>query len=115
MNPIKLIKEWPQTDGLPSWVGDTQQNSEFTIYICRYRNEELLTDGGRIRTTKSEEGIYTLTILSTKPHDFGVYKAVARNKLGKVTCRARLMLGGELNNKFVMFMLTSCPPTCKAS
>ncbi len=72
-----------------------KQNQTFFYFHCRYRNEELLTDGGRIRTTKSEEGIFTLTILSTKPHDFGVYKCVARNKHGKVTCRARLMLGGQ--------------------
>lgn len=64
-----------------------------TPSVSWYRNDELLTDGGRVRTFKGEEGRHNLTILSTKPHDFGVFKCVARNKYGKVTCRARMLLG----------------------
>ena len=63
--------------------------------VSWYRNDELLTDGGRIRTSHGEDGHFMLTVLSTKPHDFGVYKCVARNKYGKVTCRARMLCGGE--------------------
>jgi serine/threonine protein kinase len=63
--------------------------------VSWYRNDEHLTDGGRVRTTKSEDGRYSLTILSTKPHDFGVYKCVARNRYGTVTCRARMHCGNH--------------------
>jgi len=63
--------------------------------VSWYRNDEHLTDGGRVRTTKSEDGRYSLTILSTKPHDFGVFKCVARNKFGTVTCRARMSCGNN--------------------
>lgn len=62
--------------------------------VSWYRNDELLTDGGRVRTSHTEDGRHSLTVLSTKPNDFGVYKCVARNKHGKVTCRARMLLGG---------------------
>lgn len=58
-----------------------------------YRNDGFLTDGGRIRTSQSEDGYYSLTVLSTKPNDSGVYKCVARNKYGTVTCRASMLLG----------------------
>lgn len=61
--------------------------------VSWYRNDEHLTDGGRVRTSKSEDGRYSLTVLSTKPHDFGVYKCVARNRFGTVTCRARMLCG----------------------
>ncbi|ELU05513.1 hypothetical protein CAPTEDRAFT_229047 [Capitella teleta] len=61
--------------------------------VSWYRNEELLTDGGRVRTTKGDDGRHTITILSTKPNDFGVYKCVARNRFGTVTCRARMLCG----------------------
>ncbi|KAI0234283.1 Obscurin [Lamellibrachia satsuma] len=61
--------------------------------VSWYRNEELLTDGGRVRTASSDDGHFSLTVLSTKPHDFGVYKCVARNRYGTVTCRARMLLG----------------------
>ena len=37
----------------------------------------------------------SLTVLNTLPHDFGVYKCVARNKFGTVTCRARMLVGGK--------------------
>ncbi|KAK2145039.1 hypothetical protein LSH36_707g01145 [Paralvinella palmiformis] len=59
-----------------------------------YRNEELLSTGGRVRiSASSEEGAHSLTVLQTKPNDFGVYKCVARNKYGTVTCRARMLCG----------------------
>ena len=63
--------------------------------VTWYRNEELLSEGGRVRLSKNSEGRHTLTILQTKPHDFGVFKCVARNKYGTVTCRARMLMGGK--------------------
>ena len=63
--------------------------------ISWYRNEELLTDGGRVRTSANDNGQHTLVVLSTKPNDLGVFKCVARNKFGTATCRARLLFGGN--------------------
>ena len=65
-----------------------------------YRNEELLSEGGRVRIVRGDDGRHSLTVLQTKPNDFGVYKCVARNKYGTVTCRARMLCGGET---FVLF------------
>jgi len=62
--------------------------------VSWYRNEELLSEGGRVRISKHDDGRHALTILQTKPNDFGVYKSVARNKYGTVTCRARMLCGG---------------------
>ena len=59
-----------------------------------YRNEELLSEGGRVRVVRGDDGRHSLTVLQTKPNDFGVYKCVARNKYGTVTCRARMLCGG---------------------
>ncbi|CAD5121391.1 DgyrCDS9913 [Dimorphilus gyrociliatus] len=61
--------------------------------VSWYRNDEILTQGGRVRTWDDGKGRHTLTILQTKPNDFGVFKCIARNKYGKVTCRARMLLG----------------------
>ena len=65
--------------------------------VSWYRNDEALSDGGRVVTSQSDDAAngvrHSLTVLSTKPHDSGVYKCVARNKHGTVTCRARFLLG----------------------
>ncbi|ESO11851.1 hypothetical protein HELRODRAFT_71319, partial [Helobdella robusta] len=64
--------------------------------ITWFRNDELLSEGGRVKIEKDVgRGKYSLTILQTKPNDFGVYKCVARNKYGTVTCRARMLCGSQ--------------------
>ncbi|XP_055959480.1 obscurin-like [Patella vulgata] len=65
--------------------------------VTWYRNEELLTDGARIRIDLTDDGVATLLILSAKPYDGGVYKCVARNKYGRATSRARLLAGDVPN------------------
>ena len=70
--------------------------------ISWYRNDEVLNEGGRVKVNKHQEaGKYSLTILQTKPNDFGVYKCVARNKFGTVTSKARMLCGSEFPS--VMF------------
>ncbi|XP_064598573.1 obscurin-like isoform X2 [Liolophura sinensis] len=61
--------------------------------ITWYRNEGMLSDGQRIRTSLTEDGRASITVLNTMPNDVGVYKCIVRNKLGTVTSRARLLLG----------------------
>ena len=70
--------------------------------VSWYRNDELLTDGGRIRTANGDGGEHTLTVLSTKPHDFGVYKCIARNKHGKMICRASMLMGGKYRDRMLV-------------
>nr|KAG5697851.1 hypothetical protein BaRGS_017108 [Batillaria attramentaria] len=41
-----------------------------------YKNEELLSDGSRVKQELSEDGQATLTITAAKPYDAGVYKYV---------------------------------------
>lgn len=65
--------------------------------ITWYRNEGMLSDGQRIRTSFTEDGRASITVLNTMPNDVGVYKCIVRNKLGTVTSRARLLLGGQYN------------------
>jgi hypothetical protein len=74
--------------------------------VSWYRNDELLTDGGRVRTSSSAEtGRHTLVVLSTKPNDLGVFKCVARNKFGTATCRARLLFGGKNISNVVLLSM----------
>ena len=42
--------------------------------VSWYRNEELLSEGGRVRVAPRGDGRHSLTVLQTKPNDFGVYK-----------------------------------------
>lgn len=72
--------------------------------VSWYRNEELLNEGGRVRIVRGDDGRHSLTVLQTKPNDFGVYKCVARNKYGTVTCRARMLCGGKLSKAFIRFV-----------
>ncbi|XP_070188406.1 obscurin-like isoform X2 [Littorina saxatilis] len=58
-----------------------------------YRNEELLSDGARVKQELSEDGQATLTITAAKPYDAGVYKCVARSKSGRASTRMRLLQG----------------------
>ena len=60
-----------------------------------YRNEELLSDGSRVKQELYEDGQATLTITAAKPYDAGVYKCVARSKSGRASSRMRLVLGGQ--------------------
>ncbi|KAL5005868.1 hypothetical protein ScPMuIL_017026 [Solemya velum] len=63
------------------------------VTVTWYRNEEILTDGNRIRTTSTDDGLASLTLLSAMPNDGGIYKCVARSKTGYASCRARLLMG----------------------
>lgn len=60
-----------------------------------YKNEELLTDGNRVKLALYDDGQATLTITTAKPYDAGLYKCVARNKAGRASSRMRLLLGGR--------------------
>lgn len=42
----------------------------------------------------AETGLAKLKIVNSKDYDAGVYKCVARVKDGRVSCEARLLLGG---------------------
>ena len=65
-----------------------------------YRNEELLSDGSRVKQELSEDGQATLTITAAKPYDAGVYKCVARSKSGRASTRMRLLQGGKFYASF---------------
>lgn len=64
-----------------------------TVTVAWYKNEEFLTKSNRIRMSLSEDGVSSMTLISAKPYDVGVYKCVARNKMGRTVCRAKLILG----------------------
>lgn len=64
-----------------------------TVTVAWYKNEEFLNKSNRMRMSLSEDGVSSLTLISAQPYDLGVYKCVARNKMGRTACRARLTLG----------------------
>ncbi|XP_062595919.1 titin-like isoform X3 [Saccostrea cucullata] len=67
--------------------------SSSTLSVSWFQNEELVTDGKRMKTSLTEEGIATLVITSAKAYDDGIYKCTARNKTGKSSTYARVMVG----------------------
>ncbi|CAI9716207.1 muscle M-line assembly unc-89-like [Octopus vulgaris] len=64
-----------------------------SVSVAWYKDEEYLTQNNRIRVSLSEDGVSSLTLISAKSYDVGVYKCVARNKMGRTTCRAKLLIG----------------------
>lgn len=48
-----------------------------------------------MKTTLTEDGIASLVISSAKAYDDGIYKCTARNKTGKSSTYARVMVGGK--------------------
>ncbi|KAL8623451.1 hypothetical protein ACOMHN_061964 [Nucella lapillus] len=58
-----------------------------------YKNEELLSDGTRVKQELYDDGQATLTLTAAKPYDAGVYKCVARSKAGRASSRMRLLQG----------------------
>ena len=64
--------------------------------VTWYRDEQLLSeDAYRTEAKYSEEtGEASLKITNLKDYDAAIYKCVARNKDGRVSCEARLLLGG---------------------
>lgn len=65
-----------------------------SVSVAWYKDEEYLTQNNRIRVSLSEDGVSSLTLISAKSYDGGVYKCVARNKMGRTACRAKLLIGG---------------------
>ncbi|XP_076362329.1 protein Obscurin-like isoform X2 [Tachypleus tridentatus] len=59
-----------------------------------FRNDGILIESGRIMSKKMPDGRCELHLKPGKVYDVGVYKCIARNLLGSVTCRARLKIGG---------------------
>ena len=65
--------------------------------VTWYRDEQLLGED-TYRTEpqySAETGEASLTIRNPKDYDAAIYKCVARNKDGRVSCEARLLLGGK--------------------
>jgi len=58
-----------------------------------YRNDEVITSGGRIQIRQTEDGKSSLTIQRARANDVGVYRVTARNRVGHMTCRSRIRLG----------------------
>ena len=68
-------------------------NSE-SLSASWYRNDELLSEGSRVKITFLETGVASLTVFGAKPYDDGLYKCVIKNKNGKATTWARVTVGG---------------------
>ena len=66
-------------------VGNPKPETEWS------RGGRPITDGGRFKIVKSEDGnTHSLFIEKVTMDDFGSYKCVATNKAGRVQCSARL-------------------------
>ena len=61
------------------------------VNVDWYKNDKLLEDAGHVVIVDEEDGeTFTLAVEEATVEDSGVYKCVASNKAGKVTCSASL-------------------------
>ena len=72
--------------------------TESPAVVTWYRDEQLLSENEYRTESKynEETGEAYLTISNLKDYDASIYKCVARNKDSRVSCEARLLLGGKL-------------------
>ena len=58
-------------------------------------------------TFNEDTGVATLTVVSARDYDAATYKCVARTKDGRVSCQARLLLGGRCFYIVVLHNITA--------
>ncbi|XP_067131065.1 obscurin-like isoform X2 [Centruroides vittatus] len=58
-----------------------------------FRNDGILIESSRIEMKHYKDGHCELRLKPAKGYDVGLYKCVARNTYGVITCRARLKIG----------------------
>lgn len=89
-----FFREKPQTlaitDGEPAQlqcfaVGDP------TPTVQWFKNDMVLTENSRIKITKDEDGRSIVRFGPATRYEVGIYKAVARNKVGQTLARARVV------------------------
>ncbi|XP_012273370.1 obscurin isoform X3 [Orussus abietinus] len=57
-----------------------------------FKNDMVIQEGGRISITEDQDGRSILSLNPAKEHDIGIYKVVARNKVGQTVARTRVLL-----------------------
>lgn len=89
-----FFREKPQI--LPIREGEIAQLSCYAVgdpkpTVQWFKNDMVLAEGQRITIVEDEEGRSTLKFDPAMHHDIGVYKVVARNKVGQTVARARIV------------------------
>lgn len=89
-----FFREKPQI--LPIREGEPGQLSCYAVgdpkpAVQWFKNDMVLAEGQRITIVEDEEGRSTLKFDPCMHHDIGVYKVVARNKVGQTVARARIV------------------------
>ncbi|XP_034177401.2 obscurin isoform X2 [Osmia lignaria lignaria] len=56
-----------------------------------YKNDIMIQESNRVKVTEDEDGRSILSFDTTKEHDVGSYKVVARNSLGQTVVRTRMV------------------------
>lgn len=89
-----FFREKPQI--LPVREGEPAELSCFAVgdpkpVVQWFKNDMVLAEGLRIKIIEDEEGRSTLKFDPAMHHDIGVYKVVARNKVGQTVARARIV------------------------
>ncbi|XP_046471258.1 obscurin isoform X8 [Neodiprion pinetum] len=57
-----------------------------------FKNDLVIQEGNRVKVEEDNEGRSILTFNPAKDFDVGIYKVVARNKVGQTVARARVLL-----------------------
>lgn len=89
-----FLREKPQTqpiqEGVPAQLSCLAVGSPQPL-VQWFRNDCLVQTSNRVQINEDAEGRSVLTLNPAREHDAGLYKVVARSKLGQTMARARLV------------------------
>ena len=86
-----LVKRMKDVNVKQGEVGSFSVRVKGDVKVDWYRNGKLLKDAGNVVIVDEDDGeTFTLAVEEAKIEDSGVYKCVATNKAGEVTCKATL-------------------------
>lgn len=75
-------------------IFDAQNNvSKYVFMFICCRNDAIIAESHRVKIINDDEGRSHLKLSPALAFDQGMYKVVARNKIGQTTARTRLVLG----------------------
>lgn len=91
---LPFLREKPQSQ--PIREGEAAQLSCLAVgnpkpLVQWFKNDCVVLESNRLKVTEDAEGRSLLNLNPAREHDQGLYKVVARNKLGQTVARARLV------------------------
>lgn len=92
---MPFFREKPQLQ--PIQDGDPAQLACLAVgdpkpIIQWFKNDMVVQEGNRVKIMEDDEGRSILSFNPAREHDIGIYKVVARNKVGQTVARTRILV-----------------------